>query len=96
MVNQSVNKFYTRLLFKIESPPQDVVLILDIDATFFNNLSPSIRELFISEGVQVHLMLPTDSNQQVNQRLLLVRNEALDAKNNNTTIGEALQPEDGS
>ena len=42
-VNQSVNEFYTRFLFKIDALPQDVTFPLDIAATFFNNLSPDVR-----------------------------------------------------
>ena len=47
MVNESVNEFYTRFLFKIDALPHDVILPLDIAATLFNNLSPNIRELLI-------------------------------------------------
>ena len=47
MVNQSVNEFYTRSLFKIDALNQDVSLPLDIAATFFNNLGPDVRELLI-------------------------------------------------
>ena len=43
MVNQLVNGFYTRFLFKIGSLPQDVVFPLDIAATFFNNFSTKVR-----------------------------------------------------
>ena len=43
MINQSVNKFYTRSLFKIDAIPQEVGLPLDIAATFFNNFSPDVR-----------------------------------------------------
>ena len=39
MVNQSVNGFYTRFLFKIDSLPQAIAFPLDIAATFFNNLT---------------------------------------------------------
>ena len=48
MVNQSVNEFYTQFLFKIDALPQDVVLLVDIVATFFKNWSPDMRELLIS------------------------------------------------
>ena len=48
MVNQSVNEFYIWPLFKIYAPSQDVVFPLDINATFFKNLSPNIKEFFIS------------------------------------------------
>ena len=47
MVNQSVNEFNKRLLFKIDALPQDVVLTLDITATLFNNLRPYVREFLI-------------------------------------------------
>ena len=40
MVNQLVNEFYIRFLFKIDSPTKDVELLLDIATTFFNNLIP--------------------------------------------------------
>ena len=47
MVNQLVNKFYIRFLFKIDALPQDIGFPLDIAAIFFNNLSPNIREFLI-------------------------------------------------
>ena len=43
MVNQSVNEFYTQFLFEIDALPQDAVFLLDISATFFNNLSLEVR-----------------------------------------------------
>ena len=95
MVNQPVNKFYTRLLFKIDALPQDIAFSLEIDATFFNNLSSQVRELFISEGVQVLQRPPTEKNHQGNQRLLLVINVAVEIENNTRTIKEALQPARG-
>ena len=48
MVNQLVNKFYTRLLFDIDALTQDVDLLLDINATLFNNLITDVIKLFIS------------------------------------------------
>ena len=42
-------------------------------------ISPNVRELLISEGVQVPQILPTETNYQGNQRLLLVRNAAVEA-----------------
>ena len=59
MINQSVNYFYTRFLFKIDALPQEVGFPLDIAAIFFNNLSPDVRGLLISEWVQVTQRLPT-------------------------------------
>ena len=47
MVNWSVNEFYTRFLFKVDALPQDVIFSLVIYATFFNNLSPDVREFLI-------------------------------------------------
>ena len=43
MVNNPVNEFYTRSLFKVVSLPQDVAFPLDIYAIFFNALSPDVR-----------------------------------------------------
>ena len=91
MVNQSVNKFYTHFLFKINSLPQDFILPLEITTNLFNNLSPDVRNILISEGVQVTPRLPTENNNQVNKRLLLVRNEAVEAKNKTRTIKAAVQ-----
>ena len=62
MVNQSVNEFYTRFLFKIDALPQDAVFPLDIAITFFNNFSSYLRELLISEGIQVPPSTPTETN----------------------------------
>ena len=59
MVNQSLNKLYTRFLFKIDALTQDVTLPLDIAATFFNNLIPDVRELLIPGGVQPPTRMPT-------------------------------------
>ena len=50
MVNQSVNEFYSRFLFKIDALPQEAVFPLDIAITIFKNFSPDVRELLISEG----------------------------------------------
>ena len=43
IINQSVNEFYTRFLFKVDALLQKVVFPLDIAATFFNNLIPDVR-----------------------------------------------------
>ena len=53
MVNQSVNYFYTRFLFKIDALPYDFAFPLDISSALLNNLSLDIREFLVSEGVQV-------------------------------------------
>ena len=58
MINQSVNEFYIRFLFKKDALPQELGFPLDIAATFFNNLIPDIRKFLISEGVQVTQILP--------------------------------------
>ena len=47
MSNQLVNYFYTRLLFKIDVLSQEVVFLLDISTTFFNNLRPDDRNFLI-------------------------------------------------
>ena len=86
MINQSVNEFYIRLLFEIDELPQEVGFLLDITATFFNNLIPDVRELLISEGLQVPQRLPTETNHQGNQRLLMVRNAEVESENKIKTI----------
>ena len=61
MVNQSVNEFYTRFILKIDALPQDVVFLLDITTSLFNNLSPNVRNFLTSEGVhntQDHQLKP--------------------------------------
>ena len=63
----------------MDALPQDVVLTLDIASTFFNNLGTYIRELLISEGVQVPPRTPTETNYEGNQRLLLVIHAAAEA-----------------
>ena len=66
MVNQSVHKFYTRFIFKMDVLSQDIVFPLDIVVTFFNNLSSDMREFLVSEGIQFHPRLPTETNHQDN------------------------------
>ena len=39
MVNQSVNYFYARLLFKIDALPHDFAFPLYISSTLFNNFN---------------------------------------------------------
>ena len=96
MINQSVNEFYTRLLFKIDALPQDVVFPLDITVTLFESFSPYIRELFISEIFQVPSRIPTGTNHQVNQKLILVINAAVEAENNIMEIKVPVQPASGT
>ena len=66
MVNQSINEFYTRLLFKIDALPQDVLFLLDNAATFFTNLIPGVKYFLISEGVQVSTRPPNENNHHIN------------------------------
>ena len=79
MVNQSVNKFYTQFIFKIDALLQDVAFPLDVSETIFKNLIPDVRYFLISEGVQVPPRPPTETNHQGNQRLILVRNVEVEA-----------------
>ena len=53
MVNQSLNEFYTRFLFKIDALPHYVGFPLESYATLFNNLITGVRELLIPEGFHV-------------------------------------------
>ena len=86
MLNQSVNEFYTQFVLKIDVLPPDVVFMPDFATRFSNNLSPNVRYFLISEGVQVHPSIPTETNNQGNQRLLLVRNAAVEAEKKRITI----------
>ena len=79
MVNNSVNEFNTRFVFKIDALTQDVEFSLEIAATLFKNLSTDARKFLMSEGVQVPPSPPTENNQQVNQRIILVRNTAVES-----------------
>ena len=90
VVNQSVNGFYTVFLFKIDALTHNFVLILDIAATLFNNLSPDVRELLISEEVQVLPRPPTKTNHQGNHRLPLIINEAAETEKKTRTIKVAV------
>ena len=92
MVNQSVNEFYNRFLLKIDALPQYVVLPLDIATTLFNNLSPDVRKLYISEGVHTPPRPPTKTNHQENQRLFLVRN--VNNKSGSETSKRKQTPQD--
>ena len=96
MVNHSENEFYTRFLFKIDALPQDFTFPLDVSGTFFNNLSPDVREFLTSEGVQVPPRPPTETNHQGNQRLLLVINETVKPEKKFRTTKAAVQPVSGS
>ena len=51
IVNHYVNESYTQFLLKVDAPPQDVVLQLDIAETFFKTIIPNVRKFLISEGV---------------------------------------------
>ena len=74
MVNNSVNEFYTWFLFKIDTLPQEIWLLLDISVNFFNKLIPDVWEFLISEGVQVLQRLYTETNLRINQMLILIIN----------------------
>ena len=59
-------------------------------------MSPDVREFLISERVQVPPRPPTENNHQGNQRLLLVRNVAVEAEKKTRTIKAAVKPAIGS
>ena len=96
MVNQLVNEFYTQFLFKIGALSKDVASPLDVDSNLFNNLSPDVRYLLISEGVQIPPRPPTETNHQGNQRLILVRNAAVESEKKTRTIKMGVEPDIGS
>ena len=74
VVNLSVNEFYTRFLFRIDALQHDSAFPLGITANFFKKFITDVRELLISEGFQVTLRPPTETNNEVNQRLILFIN----------------------
>ena len=86
MVNQLVNEFYNQFLFKMDALLQEIVFTLDIVVTFFKILRPDVRELLISEGAHITPRLPTETNYQCNQRLLLSRNAYAEDENKTRTI----------
>ena len=92
IINQSVKDFYIHFLFKIDALLQIVVLPLDINSTLFKKLCPDVRDLLISEGAKVPQRPPTETNHQVNQRLILVRNTAVEAENKIRKIKAAVKP----
>ena len=96
MVNQLVNDFYTRFLFKMDALPHNFAFPLDIDATLFNKSSTDVREFLISERVQVTQRPPTENNHQVNQSILFVINMAVESEKNIITVKAAAQPAIGS
>ena len=69
---------------------------MDITAPLSDNLIPDVREFLISEGVQAFQIIPTETNNQGNQRLSLVRNTAVESEKNTRTIKSAVQPAGGS
>ena len=79
----------------MDSLPQYIAFPLNVDATFFNNLIPDVRELLISEGLQVPLRPPTENNLWGNQRLLLVRNATVESEKKTKTIKATVQPASG-
>ena len=83
-------------MFKLDSLPQDDLFPLDISETFFGSLSPDNWEFLVSEVVQVSTRLPVETNNQVNQRLLLVKIVSVEAENNFRMIKSTVHIEGGS
>ena len=81
MVNQLVNEFYTQFLFKIDALPQNVIFLLDIPVNVFNNLSPDLIYILIPEGFHFPPRPTTETKHKGNQRLILLRNVAVEADN---------------
>ena len=85
-VNQLVNEFYTWFLFNIDALPKYDIFLLEISATLFNNLSPDGGGFMVSEVIQVPIRIPLDTNNQWNQRLLMVINVAVEDEKSTITI----------
>ena len=82
MVNHSINGFHAQFLLKIDALLQNVVFPLYITATFFNNLIPEITFFLTSEGGHFYPRPRTETNNQWNQRLLLIVIVAVKTENN--------------
>ena len=96
MFHQLVNEFYSRFLFKLDKIPQDIHSItFGHRRTFFNEFSTKVRKLLISEGVQVPPRIPTETNYQGKQRILLFRRASAKEENNTKTIKVSVQPAGG-
>ena len=91
MLDQSVNYFYRHFMFNIDAITQDKMFLLDIAATLLTFLSPDVQEFLVSEGVQIPARLTRKTNHQGNQKLLLVKDAAVEADKNNRTIKAAFQ-----
>ena len=97
MFHQLVNEFYSRFLFKLNKIPQDIHSItFGHRRTFFNEFSTKVRKLLISEGVQVPPRIPTETNHQVNQTIILVINTSAEDEHNIGTIKASVQQSGGS
>ena len=90
-VNQLVNEFYTWFLFNIDALPKYDIFLLEISATLFNNLSPDGGGFLVSEVIQVPIRIPLDTNNQWNQRLLMVINVAVEDEKSTRTIKAVVQ-----
>ena len=58
MINQLAKKFYKRLLFTIDSLPQDIIFLIYIAATLCNYLIPYVREFLVEEVFQIPTRIP--------------------------------------
>ena len=92
MVNQSVNKFYNQFLFNIDALSQKEVFLLDIVEAFFNNLIPNLWEVLVSDVFYIPTRTPAETNNQGNQRLILVRKSEVGDDKNIRTIKASFQP----
>ena len=59
-------------------------------------MGPDVRELLISEGVQVTSRPQSENNHQGNQMLLLIRNVSVEVEEKIRTIKLSVQPESES
>ena len=68
---------------------------MDIESKFFKKVSPKFWEFLVSEEVNTPSMPPPETNNQVNQRLMLLINVTGEAEKKTITIKKDLQPMNG-
>ena len=68
---------------------------MDIESKFFKKVSPKFWEFLVSEEVNTPSMPLPETNNQVNQRLMLLTNVTGEAEKKTITIKKDLQPMNG-
>ena len=80
MVKSNQISFIPRFLLNIDTLLQENIFMMDIAGTFFSNLSNYVQEFLVYKVLKVTKISLTKTNQQWNQRLLLVSNALVEAE----------------